>query len=55
MEKEDFSNLVSRYAEVIAQIRESAHTCHAHVNQMYDKQHPYGFHLDMVAEGVKRY
>ena len=55
MKKEDFSNLVSRYAEVIAQIRESAHACHAHVNQMYDKQHPYGFHLDMVAEGVKRY
>ena len=55
MKEKDFSGWVNRHAEVIAQIRESAHALHAHVNQMYDKQHPYGFHLDMVAEGVKKY
>lgn len=55
MKEKDFSGWVNTHAEVIAQIRESAHALHAHVNQMYDKQHPYGFHLDMVAEGVKNY
>ena len=55
MKEKDFSGWVNRHAEVIAQIRESAHALHAHVNQMYDKQNPYGFHLDMVAEGVKKY
>lgn len=55
MKVNEFSVWVSRHSEVIAQIGESAHALHAHVNQMYDKQHPYGFHLDMVAEGVKRY
>lgn len=55
MKVNEFSVWVSRHSEVIAQIGESAHALHAHVNQTYDKQHPYGFHLDMVAEGVKRY
>lgn len=36
-------------------IRESAHKIHDHVNQHYDKIHPYGYHLDMVAAGVVRY
>ena len=36
-------------------MRESAHALHAQVNQTYGKQHPYGYHLDMVADGVHRY
>lgn len=55
MDMKNFSDWVSRHAEVIEQIRQSAHALHAHVNQTYDKQHPYGFHLDMVADGVRRY
>lgn len=55
MKVNEFSVWVSRHSEVIAQIGESAHALHAHVNQTYDKQHPYGFHLDMVADGVQRY
>lgn len=40
---------------MIEDIRNSAHTLHASVNQTYDKVHPYGFHLDMVADGVYKY
>jgi hypothetical protein len=28
---------------------------HESVNQQYDKKHPYGFHLDMVADSVFKY
>ena len=55
MKVDEFSKAVSNHAVVIAVIRETAHAVHAHVNQMYDKQHPYGFHLDMVADGVSRF
>ena len=53
-EKEYYESL-RKHAEVIDQIRESAHALHEHVNQRYDKIHPYGFHLDMVADGVRKY
>lgn len=33
----------------------SAHALHARVNQTYDHVHPYGLHLDMVAESVFKY
>ncbi|MGN0035826.1 MAG: hypothetical protein ACI36X_01190 [Bacteroidaceae bacterium] len=55
MEKERFKETADKYAEIIARIRESAHSLHAQVNQTYGKQHPYGYHLDMVADGVRRY
>jgi len=55
MTQKDFQLLIEKYAQVIAAIRESAHEVHASVNQTYDKVHPYGFHLDMVAESVSKY
>lgn len=55
MKTEDFYRLTEKYDEVIARIRKSAHELHEHVNQTYDKVHPYGFHLDMVAEAVSKY
>ena len=35
--------------------RISAHNLHDSVNQKYGKVHPYGYHLDMVADGVRRF
>ncbi|WP_288286921.1 hypothetical protein [uncultured Prevotella sp.] len=39
----------------IEEVRECAHMLHESVNQQYDKKHPYGFHLDMVADSVFKY
>lgn len=55
MKQDEFERLMDKYGEVIAIIRKSAHDLHEHVNQTYDKVHPYGFHLDMVANAVKKY
>lgn len=55
MKETAFREAVDSHAEVLAQIRESAHTLHASVNQTYDKVHPYGLHLDMVADSVRKY
>ena len=51
----DFKDMVLRHTTEIEQIKNSAHQLHAHVNQTYDKIHPYGFHLDMVADSVYRF
>lgn len=37
---------------LILQMRQAAHELHASVNQTYDDVHPYGFHLDMVADNT---
>lgn len=55
MTQQEFQNHIDRYADVISQIRESAHALHANVNQTYDNIHPYGFHLDMVADSVRKF
>lgn len=55
MTQQEFKTLIDKYTEVISQIRESAHALHAGVNQTYDDVHPYGFHLDMVADSVYKY
>lgn len=47
--------LRQKYNREYLLIRESAHLLHAGVNQTYDGSLPYGFHLDMVADGVMRY
>lgn len=52
MEKKVFQNCIDTQADALGQIRVSAHQLHDHVNQTYDKTHPYGFHLDMVADSV---
>ena len=55
MKATTFREAVDSRVEVLAQIRESAHTLHASVGQTYDKVHPYGLHLDMVADAVRKY
>lgn len=55
MEKIVFQDFIKKYQEEIRQIRDCAHALHASVNQTYDKVHPYGFHLDMVADSVYKF
>jgi len=55
MDKDTFQQLLSQHADTIAHIRQSAHELHRSVNQTYGDHHPYGFHLDMVADGVRRH
>ena len=52
MTKEEFQAMVEILRPTIEEIRQRAHLLHDSVNQRYDKAHPYGFHLDMVVEGV---
>lgn len=53
MEKNEFLALQKKYADQIAQIRQSAHELHASVNQTYGGIHPYGYHLDMVVQNIR--
>ncbi len=55
MTKDNFKAILDKFADEIVQIRYSAHSLHASVNQNYDQVHPYGYHLDMVAKLVQRY
>ncbi|MBP5515202.1 MAG: hypothetical protein J6Y04_10615 [Bacteroidaceae bacterium] len=55
MTKDTFQAILDKYADEIRQIRYSAHSLHASVNQSYNQVHPYGYHLDMVAKQVQRY
>lgn len=55
MTQSDFQNCANKYTKKIEQIKLSAHQLHEHVNQTYDKIHPYGFHLDMVADSIYKY
>ena len=55
MTQPEFQTFVKKYAEEVLQIKNHAHQLHDSVNQTYDKIHPYGFHLDMVADSVHRY
>ena len=52
MTKEEFQKYQQKYAIQIEAIRESAHDLHHRVNQTYGDDLPYGFHLDMVMEGI---
>ena len=40
---------------IINEIRNDAHALHASVNHAYDRIRPYGFHLDMVVNWVRKY
>ena len=55
MERKVYQELMDKYAERIEDIRQSAHELHRSVNQWYGGGHPYGFHLDMVVQGVRDY
>ena len=55
MTKEEYQHYLAKYAASIDQCRQMAHELHESVNQTYGDNLPYGFHLDMVAEGVRLY
>ena len=55
MERESFEALCISHQESLEQIRSMAHQIHESVNQFYDGDKPYGYHLDMVAKEVYAY
>ena len=55
MERECFESLYNLQKNVLEQIRLSAHRLHESVNQFYDGDKPYGYHLDKVADEVYVY
>ena len=55
MERESFEALCISHRESLEQIRSMAHQIHESVNQFYDGDKPYGYHLDMVAKEVYAY
>jgi hypothetical protein len=55
MTKEEYLALTEVLQPTIEEIRERAYMLHESVNQRYDGVHPYGYHLDMVADSVRKY
>ena len=55
MERESFEALCISHRESLEQIRSVAHQLHDSVNQFYDGDKPYGYHLDMGAKEVYAY
>ena len=55
MTREEFKACQEKYKLKIEQIRIAAHELHQSVNQSYGDNLPYGFHLDMVVEGISNY
>lgn len=55
MTREAFEAYMDKYAEMIETIREKAHDLHQSVNQTYGNDLPYGYHLDMVVEGIRNF
>ena len=55
MEKAIFDKWIDDHKQVVDEVRQAAHDLHASVNQTYDGDKPYGFHLDMVAASVYEY
>lgn len=55
MTKEEFQAYQEQYADKIEQMRKAAHELHQSVNQTYGDNLPYGYHLDMVVEGISEY
>ena len=53
MTRDEFEALMEKYAEQIEHIRQSAHDLHKSVNQTYGDNLPYGYHLDMVVNGIR--
>lgn len=53
--REAFESAMANLSGALEQIRKSAHQLHADVNQTYGDGQPYGFHIDMVADAVRRF
>jgi len=54
-ERMDIQYKIDELSPVINEIRNDAHALHASVNHAYDRIRPYGFHLDMVVNWVRKY
>lgn len=55
MTKEEFANFEEKYSKEIETMRQSAYDLHQSVNQTYGDSLPYGFHLDMVVDLIRRF
>ena len=55
MTQQEFQAIVDKHKLDLEEVRDRAYMLHESVNQRYDKKHPYGFHLDMVADSVFKY
>jgi len=55
MTKDKFQQLLEKYSDQIDHFRQMAHDLHDSVNQIYAGTLPYGFHLDMVVESVRKF
>ena len=55
MTKEEFQAQEEKCSGAIGDIRQTAHDLHQSVNQTYGDSLPYGYHLDMVAQGIHDY
>ena len=53
--EEVINKKIEELAPVINEIRNDAHALHDSVNHAYDRIRPYGFHLDMVVNWVRKY
>ena len=51
----NLQQILDELAPIINEIRNDAHALHASVNHAYDRIRPYGFHLDMVVNWVRKY
>lgn len=55
MEKINYNQKLAELDSQIKLIQNCAHKIHHDVNQFYDKDKPYAYHLDMVAENAIKY
>ena len=55
MTQQEFQAIVDKHKPDIEEVRDRAHMLHESVNPHYDKKHPSGSHLDMVADSVFKY
>ncbi len=55
MEKARFERFILTHTELLESIRHAAHQLHSSVNQYYDGDKPYAYHLDMVAEAAREF
>ena len=55
MTQEEFANFEEKYSKEIETMRQSAYDLHQSVNQTYGDSLPYGFHLDMVVDLIRRF
>ncbi len=55
MTQEKFNRCLQENTPLFNQIRKYAFDLHAGVNQHYDRVHPYGYHLQMVADFTVRF